>query len=919
MSADSSPKSSSPKSLGGARAQHASRVADCLAALRVDPQAGLSADEVIKRVAAHGPNSLTAPPGIGPARRFLLQFHNVLIYVLLAAGAITLLLGHRVDAGVIFGVVLINAIIGFLQEGKAERALDAIRDMLSPHAQVLRDGRRQEVEASDLVPGDIVFLSPGDKVPADLRLIEVRSLRVEEAVLTGESMAVEKSSEPVPMDTSLGDRQSMAYSGTLVAYGQAIGVVVATGARSEIGRISTMLDEVESLSTPLLRQMAGFSAALTWIILAVAGGAFAYGTLLRGYAPDAMFLAAVGLAVAAIPEGLPAVMTITLAIGVQRMARRRAIIRRLPAVEALGSVTVICSDKTGTLTRNEMTVQRVITADGRLDVTGVGYVPQGGFEQDGRSLSPAATPLLTSIGRVALLCNDADLRCVDEAWHLVGDPTEGALMTLALKVGLDSARQRQVLPRADVIPFEAEHRFMATLHHDPAGGSRIMLKGAPERLLELCATCMGLDGLPRPFDAEGWQRAAAEAAAEGMRLLGVTERCDSDPVDELSFDEIDKGGFVLLAVLGITDPPRDEAVRAVERCLGAGIRVKMITGDHAATARAVGQQLGLAPRVSVMTGEEIEEMDDATLQRVVVDTVVFARASPEHKLRLVKALQARGEVVAMTGDGVNDAPALKRADVGVAMGHKGTEAAKEAAEMVLADDNFASVAAAVEEGRTVYDNLKKAVAYILPTNVGLAGIVFFAVLLGLTMPITPAQILWVNMITAVTLALALAFEDAEADIMRRPPRDPREPLLTRFLVWRTVFVGLLLVSGGMGMFLWEYEQGASIPAARTAAVNAVLAGEVFYLFNMRSLTGSVLNRAGFLGNRYVLWAIGLLFVCQALFTYLPLMQTLFGTEGLQPGAWLRIIGFGVAVLFLVEAEKAVVRRNIAGSTNGGPA
>ncbi len=889
-------------------AHHALSVDDSLAQLGARRREGLGADEVRARLAEHGPNALPPPNRRGPLLRFLLQFHNVLIHVLLVAGVITLLLGHLIDAGVIFGVVVINAVIGFVQEGKAERALDAIRDMLSLRAQVLRDGRRQEIDAGQLVPGDIVFLASGDKVPADLRLIEVRNLRIEEAALTGESVAVEKATGAVEAEAALGDRRSMAYSGTLVAYGQGTGVVVATGSRTEIGRISAMLTAVETMTTPLLRQMAGFSRMLTWVILGVAVAAFAFGTLLRGYGAGEMFLAAVGLAVAAIPEGLPAIMTITLAIGVQRMARRRAIIRRLPAVEALGSVTVICSDKTGTLTRNEMTVQRVLTVDGVLDVSGVGYAPHGGVERDGHDLAPADAPLLTAIGRVALLCNDAELSAHGDDWRVVGDPTEGALLTFAHKAGIEPRLQRQALPRDDVIPFESEHRFMATLHHDHEGRARVMLKGAPERVLSLCAICRALDGEARPFDAEAWQQVMDAAAARGMRLLAVAERCEDSRSRDLTFADVERGGFTLLAVLGITDPPREEAVRAVANCRAAGIRVKMITGDHAATAKAIGQQLGLAREVTVVTGAEIEAMDDAALAAIVSDTEIFARASPEHKLRLVEALQARGEVVAMTGDGVNDAPALKRADVGVAMGHKGTEAAKEAAEMVLADDNFASVAAAVEEGRTVYDNLKKAVAYILPTNIGQAGIVFFAVLFGMTMPITPAQILWVNMITAVTLALALAFEAPERDIMRRPPRDPREPLLTRFLVWRVVFVGLLLVAGGIGMFLWEQAQGASLAAARTAAVNAVLVGEVFYLFNMRSLAGPVLNRDGFCGNRYVLGAIVLLFACQALFTYLPAMQHLFGTEALTLEAWLRILGFGVGVLLIVETEKALVRR-----------
>lgn len=898
---------------------HAHESARVLQRLEVDWTVGLSSDAARARLAEHGPNALPATGRRSAFERFLLQFHDVLIYVLLAAGVITGLLGHYIDSGVIFGVVIINAIIGFVQEGKAERALDAIRDMLSLHAQVIRDGHRREIEAEELVPGDIVFIASGDKVPADLRLIEVRSLRIEEAALTGESVPVEKSAEPVGAAVPLGDRSSMAYSGTLVAYGQAVGVVVATGGRTEIGRISEMLGAVEQLSTPLLLQLAAFGRWLTWVILGVAGFAFAFGTLVRDYSASEMFLAAVGLAVAAIPEGLPAIMTITLAIGVQRMARRNAIIRRLPSVEALGSVTVICSDKTGTLTRNEMTVQRVVCADEAYAVSGAGYAPHGEFERlsgqgDVVALKALFEPgartrdtVLLEAARAALLCNDATVREEAGDWLLNGDPTEGALITLALKAGLERGFERESLPRTDVIPFESEHRFMATLHHDHEGRGLIFLKGAPERVLDLCAGQRGA-GDDTPLDREYWHARMDEVAADGMRLLAVAVREGADVPRELSFNEIDRGGFTLLALLGLSDPPREEAIAAVARCHAAGIRVKMITGDHAATAKAIGAQLGLGGGLDALTGAEIEKLDDEALQRIVGDTEIFARASPEHKLRLVTALQARGEVIAMTGDGVNDAPALKRAEVGVAMGNKGTEAAKEAAEVVLADDNFASIAAAVEEGRTVYDNLRKAIAFILPTNLGQGGIVLFAVLFGLTMPITPAQILWVNMITAVTLALALAFEPAERDLMRRPPRSPAEPLLSRFVVWRIVFVGLLLVAGGMGFFLWEVARGQSLELARTAAVNALLIGEVFYLFNMRSFRDSVLNREGLTGNRYVLFAIGLLLLAQLLFTYAPFMQALFGTAGLDAATWLRIVGFGVLVLFVVEGEKALLRR-----------
>ena len=886
---------------------HSEPTDDVLASLGVTRAAGLRQAEVVERRARHGPNALPPAARRSAVLRFLLQFHNVLIYVLIVAGVVTALLRHWIDSGVIFGVVVVNALIGFIQEGKAEKALDAIRNMLSPRANVLRDGQRCEIVAEDLVPGDIVFLVSGDKVPADLRLVEVRSLHIEEAALTGESVAVEKATAEVAADASLADRTCMAYSGTLVTYGYGAGVVVGTGASTEIGRISSMLKAVEELATPLLRQLEVFGRTLTWAILAVAAATFAFGTLVRNYSTSEMFLAAVGLAVAAIPEGLPAIMTITLAIGVQRMARRNAIIRRLPAVETLGSVTVICSDKTGTLTRNEMTAQRVIAADGVISVSGGGYAPHGGFEYGGRAIACDDRPLLAEVARAVMLCNDASLRQVDDAWLVTGDPTEGALITLARKAGLDETYERQALPRTDAIPFESEHRFMATLHHDHAGHGLIYLKGAPERVLELCST-QWRDGDCHPLQREYWLRIIEEAAGDGMRLLAVALRPGEDACHALSFPDIERGGFILLAVIGLSDPPRDEAITSVALCRSAGIEVKMITGDHAATACAIGRRLALASEVRALAGAEIEVMDDAELIEVAGKVQIFARASPEHKLRLVSALQARGEIVAMTGDGVNDAPALKRADVGVAMGRNGTEAAKESAEMVLADDNFASVTAAVEEGRTVYDNLRKAIGFILPTNVGQAGLVVVAILLGINLPITPAQILWVNMVTAVTLALALAFEKPERNIMRRPPRHPTEPLLTRFLMWRVVFVGLLLVGGGMGLFIWALERGMSIEFARTAAVNALLIGEVFYLFNVRSFMHSILNREGFLGNRYVLLAIGLLIACQVLFTYLPVMQTLFRTEGLDFAAWMLVFAFGVAVLLVVEAEKTLLRR-----------
>jgi len=826
-----------------ARPWHALETGTVLADLKSNP-AGLSEEEARARLEKFGPNRLPPPARRGALARFLAQFHNLLIYVLIASAAITVVLGHAVDASVIAGVVLINAIVGFIQEGKAEQALEAIRNMLSLSALALRGGARRVLPAEELVPGDVVLLAPGDKVPADLRLLEARNLRVDEAALTGESVPVEKSPAPVDAGAPLGDRSAMAWSGTLVTYGQGRGVVVATGAATEIGRISALLETVEEISTPLLRKIGRFGRWLTAAILLVAAATFALGYYWRGFGAADMFLAAVGIAVAAIPEALPAIMTITLAIGVRRMARRNAIVRRLPAVETLGSVTVICSDKTGTLTKNEMAVHEVVLG--------------------------AATE--REFARAGLLCNDAVVREERGAWKVEGDPTEGALVTFAMRSGLHPLREYAEWPRLDAIPFESERRFMATLHHAPDGTRAIFVKGAPERVLEMCDA-----------DPAAWRAKVEALARQGMRVLAVAARRAPDSQERLELADVD-GGFALLGLAGIIDPPRDEAIAAVRQCREAGIRVKMITGDHAVTAVAIGKMLGIEP-------------ED-----------VLARASPEDKLRLVSALQAEGEVVAMTGDGVNDAPALKRADVGVAMGEKGTEAAKEAADMVLADDNFASIERAVEEGRTVYDNLKKTIVYLLPTNGGEALAVIGAVVLGITLPITPVQILWINMVTETTLSLALAFDPTEAGVMRRPPRDPREPLLSGYLVWRILFVSLLLFGGTLGLFLWEAQHSGDVFAARAAAVNALVMGEIVYLFNSRRLTESALNADALFGNRVALIAVGVLAALQLAFTYFAPMQALFGTAAMDATAWALVFAFGVGAFLLVELEKYVVKR-----------
>ncbi|MFT5722641.1 MAG: magnesium-transporting ATPase (P-type) [Motiliproteus sp.] len=867
---------------------------------------GLSQQEAQARLARLGPNALRPAEVKSPFRRLLAQCNNLLIYVLLAAGVVTALLDHWVDSGVILGVVVINALIGFVHEGKAEQALDAIRKLLSHQALVRRDGRFINVAAEQLVPGDVVLVQSGDKVPADLRLFRARELLIDEALLTGESLPVEKSVVAVAEAASLGDRKSMAFSGTLVSYGQGQGVVVATADATEIGQISDLLGQVQRLTTPLLRQMDRFSR---WLMLAIgllAGITFAFGVYWHGYSAADMFLAAVGLAVAGIPEGLPAIMTITLALGVQRMAAKKAIIRRLPAVETLGSVTVICSDKTGTLTRNQMTVQTLVTASGICEVSGSGYNPHGGFSVEGRAIVAEELPVLQALVQAAVLCNDASLAEVDGQWRIQGDPTEGALIALAHKAGLEQHQQQRQFPRVDAIPFESQHRFMASLHHDHTGHGFIYIKGAPEQLLEMC-TFQRLDVEDEPLRQNHWESAVHAMASRGQRLLAIAFKAADAGQHSLSFEDVETG-LTLLGVVGIIDPPREEAIPAVRICQEAGIRVKMITGDHAITARAIATQMHIGDGETVISGADILRCDEPRLQRLAMRADVFARVSPEQKLRLVTALQAQGEVVAMTGDGVNDAPALKRADVGIAMGINGTEVAKESAEMVLADDNFATIAQAVAEGRTVYDNLKKSILFVLPTNGGEALCIVAAIAMGRMLPITAAQILWVNMITAVTLALTLAFEPAEKNSMQRPPRDPQEPILSGFLIWRIVFVSLILVTGTFGLFLWEREQGASIELARTVAVNTLVMFELFYIFSVRSLLAPSLTLAGLRGNRYLLYAIAVMLLFQLLFTYAAPMQALFGTTALDALTWGRILLVASSVLILVEIEKWFLRR-----------
>ena len=876
--------------------------------LETDAQRGLSDDEAERRLQRFGPNLLPEAKTSGPLVRFTHQFNHPLIYVLLGAGMVTLALGELVDASVIFGVVLMNAGVGFVQESRAEAALDALRAMVQTSAKVRRDGHVRSLPAERLVPGDLVLIEAGDKIPADLRLLAIGELQVDESALTGESVPVVKDEVVLPAGTPVADRRNMAYSGTLVTHGSGTGAVVATGTETELGEIHRLVGSAETLATPLTRKLTRFSKALTVAILVLAGVTIGVGVL-RGERVSEMFTAAVALAVGAIPEGLPAAVTITLAVGVGRMARRGGVVRRLPAVETLGSTTVVCSDKTGTLTENQMTVRVVWTPDGTFEVTGSGYVPEGSVLAHGRSVTVDADGALRGTLLAGAACNDARLTDSDGTWSVVGDPTEGAMLVVAAKAGLDRESVCASLPRVASIPFSSDRQYMATLHRPADGHSSVILvKGAVERVLELCGSEMAADGHGRALDADRVTLTAVELAHQGLRVLATAEGRTDDAVvfEDGSF----VGTLMFTGLQAMLDPPRPAAIAAVRSCRGAGIDVKMITGDHAATATAIATQLGLLDDRSrdgdVLTGAELVELSSEVYPEAVERASVFARVSPEQKLRLVEGLQACGHVVAMTGDGVNDAPALQRADIGIAMGRGGTEVAKEAADMVVTDDDFATIEAAVEEGRGVFDNITKFIVWTLPTNMGEGLVILVAIVLGLTLPILPVQILWINMTTAVALGLMLAFEPKEDGIMLRPPRDPHEPLLTGALVVRVLLVSALLVGGTWWLYEWERANGASIAEARTAALNLFVAVEVFYLFSCRSLTGSAW-RVGVLSNRWIIGGITFQAIGQLAVTYLSVMNDAFHTAPISGSVWLRILAIAIAASLVVAIDKRVRR------------
>jgi len=839
------------------------------------PGTGLDSEEAARRLERHGPNSLPEPPHRPAWRRLLAQFHNVLIYALVGAALVALMLDHGLDAAVIGAVVLINAVIGFIQEGRAEAAMAAIDKMLAQTAQVRRSGRWALCAAEQLVPGDLVRISDGDRVPADLRLVESHGLRLEQAALTGESVPVSKSAETVTGDAALADRRCMAYSGTLVAGGQATGVVIATGADTEIGRISTMLGEVEQLTTPLIRQINRFGHQLTILLVAVTAAVITAAWLVHGMSLSDGFVAGVALIVAAIPEGLPAIITITLAIGVRRMATRNAIIRRLPAVETLGSVTVICSDKTGTLTQNRLRAAVVLTSRQTVSTNRLAE----------------ASDEITALLRTAVLCNDA------ESDRSSGDPLELALLELAESAGADIDVLRHESPRTGLVPFSSRSKWMASVHADG-----IAVKGAPEVLIEHAACAFGEES--NAFDRKSWRGRLDALAAQGYRLLALADAAPDREVTGTCLPD----QLRLLGIVAFEDPLRPGVEQAISACRAAGIRVKMITGDHPDTAGSVARALGLQGAERALTGTELDRLDHDGLAEQAERADVFARTTSEHKLRLVEALQARGEVVAMTGDGANDAPALKRADIGVSMGIKGTEAAHEASEMVLTDDNFTTIVAGIEEGRGVYDNIRKALVFILPTNAGEALVILLALVVGLTLPLTPVQVLWINMATAVTLALALAFEPVERTVMRLPPREPGTGLVTRFMVARIAWVGLFLTGAVFFMFQHVLDATGNETLARAVALNMLVTGEIVYLFNCRRWSAPSFTFEA-LGANPVAWlSVVVLAGLQAALTYWPPMQHVFGMAGLQPKHWLMIAGVSLLLFVLVELEKWILER-----------
>ncbi len=854
---------------------------------------GLDPDEAKRRLEKDGYNEVASRQEHGPIYQFLKQFTSPLIYLLLIAAAITFFLDQIVDTIVILFVVLANAVIGFIQEGKAQNALKSLAKLLVPEARVLRGGASNTIPSRELVVGDIVLLESGNRVPADMRLFYTKNLRVDESILTGESVPVAKTSDIITVGCeSFADQKNMVFASTLISQGQGKGIVVATGSATQIGKISEFIRESKEISTPLIQKMAQMSVVLSVAIVAVAAATFGIG-MLRGYETIDMFMASVSLAVAAIPEGLPAVITISMAIGVNRMAAKNTIIRTMPAVETLGSATVICTDKTGTLTKNQMTVTQIYVDGRHYDVTGIGYRPEGEFLSKGERIDPMADSVLVEVLRAGVLCNDASLRGND----IDGDPTEAALLISGIKAGKFGQ------PRIDVIPFESEHRFMATLHTKDDSSNVIYVKGSPETILNMCSS--QFDGQNAvPLDHDAVIQASERMASEALRVLGMAYK--EVPSDISSIEPDDIKDMVFIGLQGMMDPPRDGVPEAVHACKTAGIRVIMITGDHLSTAYAIATRIGIETK-GALAGKDIEKMSDEQFSEVLRSVSVFARTSPEDKLRIVKLLKQSGEVVAVTGDGINDAPALKTADIGISMGITGTEVAKDASNVVLADDNFSSIVAAIEEGRDVYSKIQKILLWTLPTNGGQGLTIVLGVLLGVaTLPLVPLQVLWLNTVTAIGLGVPITMEPKERGILERPPRPPKEPIITSLIIRRIVFVSLLIVAGAYLNFYIKLGDGGSIPAARTVALNAIMFFQIFFLFNSKSMNEYVYK--DLFSNKYMNMGIVIVLLLQLLITYHPYMNMIFSTAPILIKDWLMITLISSTVFFLIEFEKYLCKK-----------
>ncbi|WP_368747746.1 cation-transporting P-type ATPase [Enterobacter cancerogenus] len=864
---------------------------------------GLSSTEAAARLQQYGENALPQKPGKPAWLRFLAHFNDVLIYVLLVAALLKLIMGHWVDMFVILGVAIINALIGHIQESNAEKSLQSIRNMLSSEAVVIRQGNHETIPTTALVPGDIVVIRAGDRIPADLRVIEAHNLRVEEAILTGESTVVEKNTDALSGELPLGDRYNLLYSGTTVSAGGGKGLVVATGGETELGHINQMMSDIEKHRTPLMVQMDKLGKTIFITILVMMVVLFVFSLLFRDMPVSELVLSLISLAVAAVPEGLPAIISIILSLGVQAMARRKAIIRKLPTVETLGAMTVICSDKTGTLTMNEMTVKAVITAGTTYRVEGDSYEPVGNIHPIDDPTPVTVTPgsLLERYLRTIDLCNDSQLMKDEQGlWKITGGPTEGALKVLAAKIPLPALDTEM----RSKIPFDSQYKYMSTLYR--LGDEEVILiTGAPDVLFHLCQYQQTETGL-QPFDQPYWEGKIEEYAREGLRMVAAAWKPAADGQLELDHADL-QDGVILLGIAGMMDPPRPEAITAIADCLQAGIRVKMITGDHPQTAMSIGQMLGIGNAASAITGRELEAMDDPQLSEAAQKYDIFARTSPEDKFRLVQALQSRQEVVGMTGDGVNDAPALKRADVGIAMGIKGTEVTKEAADMVLTDDNFATIARAVHEGRRVYDNLKKTILFIIPSNIAQALLIIIALLAGNLIPLTPVLILWMNMATSATLSFGLAFEAGERDIMNRPPRKSNLHVMDGFAIWRVVFVGLMIAISAFVLEAWLQPRGYSPEFIRTVLLQMLVTAQWFYMLNCRVTDGFSLSK-GLLANKGIWIVSAVLLILQLLIIYAPFMQMLFGTEALPFRYWVITFLIGFAMFLIVEVEKPLTRR-----------